>query len=303
MKLKLMISRFTLIVFLISTFVYCQTNDNKSNQEKSASKVIYAGTRSSSYGIRPFPVVAEWDNALKKMSSYYEGSAPTAVWIVGEMAKDAGCKLFFPSEGKSYNDIVFSEEDKHEPFLDYFDEAGIKVFLQVESGKADMLTIMDLVLNRYKHHPCVIGFGVDVEWYKENENPGWGMKVSDALAEEWENKVKSFNKDYILFLKHWERDWMPPKYRGDILFISDSQEHADLNAMLDEFQNYWADYFKPNTVGFQIGYRADKQIWEKYTNPPCDLGKLIVKDVEQNCGVFWVDFTLRDVKLIPEKEK
>jgi hypothetical protein len=286
-----------LILFLFSTVNYCQSNDSKLKQEKSTSKVTYAGVRSSSYGIKPFPAEGEWGNALKTMSSYYEDSMPTAVWIVGELSKENGCRLFFPSE-KKYSNIIFSETDKHEPFLNYFDKVGIKVFLQVEPGNADISTLIELVLERYKHHPCGIGFGVDVEWYRESENPGWGKKASDVEAELWEKKVKSFNQDYVLFLKHWDRTWMPPQYRGDILFISDSQGHADLNAMVNEFAKYWADYFKPNTVGFQIGYRDDKKTWEKFDNPPADLGKLIVKDVEQNCGVFWVDFTLRDVKLI-----
>jgi hypothetical protein len=288
-----------LITFFYST-IYCQSDCTNTCDKNCDSKVIYAGVRSSSYGIKPFPTEKEWANALKKMSSYYPGSTPTAIWIVGVMGKDNSSKLSFPSDGKEYKNIIFDEIDKHEPFLNYFDKAGIKVFLQVESANADMCTLMDLVLNRYKHHPCVIGFGVDVEWYCVSEKPNSGVEITDETAELWEKKVKSFNPNYRLFLKHWDHKWMPPKYRGDILFVTDSQGHADLNAMVDEFSNSWANFFKPNPVGFQIGYKEDKKIWEKFSNPPRELGKLIVEKVKQNCGVFWVDFSLRDVNLLSE---
>lgn len=260
-----------------------------------AARVIYAGARSSSYGIKPFPEPQEWQNAIETMNGYFEGSTPCAIWIVGEFKGPNECHLFFPSDGSNYTNIQFNDEDKHERYLSYFDKAGIKVFLQVEPANADMNTLIDLVLDRYKHHECVIGFGVDVEWYRESENPEWGVKVEDDIARAWEEKVKSHNNNYRLFLKHWDRDWMPKKYRGDIIFIDDSQILENLKALIDEFVEYWADFFKPNTVCFQIGYKADKSWWQELNNPPKDIGDAIKERIEQNFGVFWVDFTLRDV--------
>jgi len=260
-----------------------------------ARKVVFAGVRSSNYGIDPFPEPSGWDLAIKTMSGYFEGSTPCAIWIVGEFRGPKECHLFFPPEGKNYLNVYFHDSDKHERYLTYFDQAGIKVFLQVEPANADVLTLIDLVLNRYKHHECIIGFGIDVEWYREFENPKWGVKVDDDLAKEWEAKVKSHNADYRLFLKHWDRDWMPKKYRGDIVFVDDSQILKNLEEMVDEFADYWADFFKPNTVLFQIGYKSDKPWWQKLDNPPRDIGEAIAKRVDQECGIFWVDFTLRDV--------
>jgi hypothetical protein len=289
-----------LLIIMSGTTIYCQKDSVQSQDKSGNANVIYAGVRSSSYGVKPFPTEKEWTNALQKMGSYYPGSTPTAIWIVGVMGKDNSCKLSFPSDGKEYKNIIFDEIDKHEPFLNYFDKAGIKVFLQVESANADMLTLMELILNRYKHHPCVIGFGVDVEWYRVSEKPNSGVEITDETAELWEKKVKSFNPNYRLFLKHWDHRWMPPKYRGDIIFVDDSQGYADLDSMVNEFANVWANFFKPNPVGFQIGYEEDKKIWEKFSNPPRELGKLIMEKIGQSCGVFWVDFTLRDVNLLSE---
>ena len=288
------------LMFLIFSVVSSGQKENvpdTESEQSSLSKVAYAGVRSSSYGIKPFPNCEEWKNAMLTMSSYFEGSSPGAVWIVGELADRQGCRLFFPSDGKSYDHIIFTQEDVHETYLTCFDQTEIKVFLQVEPGNADVETLIDLVLDRYKHHPSVIGFGIDVEWHRESEKRGWGIPVKDNEAKAWEQRVRLHNSDYKLFLKHWDRNWMPPTYHGDIIFISDSQELASLDVMVDEFSNYWADYFRPNPVYFQIGYRSDRPWWEKFDTPPRTIGDAIIKEVEQETGIFWVDFTLREVLL------
>jgi len=282
------------IVLIIFTFVLSCFGQEKS-QMTNGSKVRYAGVRSSSYGIRPFPDQAGWQEAMQAMSSYFKGSTPCAIWIVGELSKQHGCRLFFPGDDKKITNVVFKEEDIHEPYLTYFDNTDIKVFLQVEPGNASVDTLIDLVLNRYKHHPCVIGFGIDVEWHGKGEKRGWGIPVTDRQASGWENKVKNYNPDYQLFLKHWDRDWMPPTYRGDIIFVSDSQQLNSLEEMVTEFSEYWADFFRPNPVYFQIGYGSDRKWWKNFETPPRTVGDSIAYKVEQETGIFWVDFTLREV--------
>jgi hypothetical protein len=258
-------------------------------------QTVFAGVRSSNYGIKPFPEPPGWQNAIRKMTSYFEGTTPCAIWIVGELARPRDCHLFFPGDGKQYPHIVFDPVDKHEKFLNYFDRAGIKVFLQVEPANAEMNTLIDLVLGRYKHHPCVIGFGVDVEWNREADKPGWGIKVDDETARRWEARVKSHNPGYRLFLKHWDVRWMPPTYRGEIIFVDDGQEFKNFDEMLDKFPNVWAKAFYPNTVIFQIGYNTDKSWWSKFPAPPKALGDSLRKRVRQNLGIIWVDFSLKAV--------
>jgi hypothetical protein len=259
-------------------------------------KVVWAGVRSSQYGIKPFPAPEGWLKAMRKMESYFPGSSPAAIWIVGQMAGDrANMRLFFPSEGKQVPHVEFEPVDHHEAFLDAFDKAGIKVFLQVEPADADMETLIDLVLGRYKHHPCVIGFGVDVEWFRVAARPGTGTEVDDATAKKWEARVKSHNPAYQLFLKHWDIKWMPPAYRGDIVFVDDSQIFKTMEEMVNEFTSGWAPAFYPNTVVFQIGYGPDKPWWSKLHTPPKELGNAIRKGVKQDMGIIWVDFSLRDV--------
>lgn len=266
-------------------------------------KVLFAGVRSSNYGIKPFPPPAGWLEAIKTMNGYFEGSTPCGIWIVGELSRPKDCRLFFPGDGKEYPHVQFDPVDKHEEFLSAFDKAGIKVFLQVEPANADMLTLIDLVLGRYKNHDCVIGFGVDVEWHREADNPEWGVKVDDAMAQQWDARVKSHNPKYRLFLKHWDNRWMPPKYRGDIIFVDDSQIFEEFNAMVEEFVNEWANYFYPNAVFFQIGYPSDRPWWKQLNNPPKTIGDAIHSRIKQDCGIFWVDFTLREVLPTAEDKK
>ena len=256
-------------------------------------RVALAGARSSHYGIRPFPGPEEWVRALRDVSGRFEGSVPTAIWIVGGLHERKGCRLEFPGEG-AHPGIAFLDHDKHAPYLDAFDRAGIRVFLQVEPGLADPDTLIDLVLSRYRHHPSVAGFGVDVEWYRESEVPGWGTKVDDETARRWEARVKAHRPEYRLFLKHWDPRWMPPRHRGDILFVDDSQELAGLDAMREEFAA-WGKAFAPNPVVFQVGYRSDRPWWGALADPVVDIGRAVCARIAQDCGVAWVDFTLREV--------
>lgn len=290
-----------LVILLIAGCRIFIPRHYKLDESRAVRNVKYAGVRSSHYGIKPFPSPEEWAKAMFTMRDYYWGSIPCAIWIVGRFDRPRACLLEFPSDGNEYENIGFLDYDKHEPYLNHFDKAGIKVFLQVEPANADMITLIDLVLERYKHHECVAGFGVDVEWYKEADNPEWGVPVDDISALRWEESVKSHNPDYRIFLKHWDRNWMPPRYRGDIIFVDDSQMFENFDHLTKEFIEYWAAYFAPNMVFFQIGYPRDRAIWSKLRVPPEILGKLLAQNITQECGVFWVDFTLREVMpfLIP----
>ena len=256
--------------------------------------VKYAGVRSSAYGIKPFPEPQEWIKAISTMAGYFEGSTPCAIWIVGHLSRPRGCRLDFPSEGKSFPNVEFLDVEKHERFLSAFDAAGIKVFLQVEPANADMKTLIDLVLGRYRSHPCVIGFGVDVEWNKEADFPERGEKITDDVARQWEAWVKTHDPIYRLFIKHWDQFWMPPNYRGDIVFVDDSQIFKGFDEMASEFEA-WGKAFHPNPVLFQIGYNTDKPWWEKIAAAPKAMGEAIARRIAQDCGIIWVDFSLRDV--------
>ncbi len=261
--------------------------------------IRFAGARSSAYGIRPFPSPGGWADALKTMAGYFPGSTPVGIWIVGRLhgaTKGMAAEFPRPEDGKDYGPLItFSETDKHEPFLNQFDAGGIQVFLQIEPGFADVDTAMNLVLNRYKHHSSVAGFGIDVEWFRNAKTDSPNAVVTDALAREWEARVKSHNPKYRLFIKHFRKEDLSPTYRGDIVFVDDSQQFDSLERFLAEYKEF-ADFFYPNTVMFQIGYHADKVWWKDVAAPiPKTMGEKLAAQTRQDCGVVWVDFTLRDI--------
>jgi hypothetical protein len=304
-RMKFRVRTYAILVLVVGTTTFSMQRPASALTEEAGikpGKVVFAGVRSSSYGIEPFPDPSSWKKAIDAMTAYFKASSPCAIWIVGVMAETPKfTHLEFPNEGKTYPNIEFEDADKHEPYLSYFDQAGIKVFLQVEPANADMITLIDLVLGRYKKHPCVIGFGVDVEWNKEADNPEWGVKVDDATAEQWETRVKSHNPKYRVFLKHWDIGWMPPTYRGDIIFVDDGQEFKNFEEMLDTFPNVWAKTFYPNTVFFQVGYDSDKPWWSKLPTPPKTIGDALKKKIPQDLGIIWVDFSLREVLPLSEQ--
>ncbi len=261
-----------------------------------SSSIIRAGLRSSSYGINPFPESGWWVNVTNDMASRFIGASPSIIWILGYTTND-GCYLGFPNPnpGTTYSKIFFSSKDKHESYLDVFDSSGVKVWLQIEPGFADIETVIDLVFTKYGHHSCIIGFGVDVEWYKTSEaNDYEGEAVTDAESVAWSAKLKSYNQNYLLFTKHWLQSKMPPTFREDMVFVDDSQIFPNLNSMVQEFSE-WASAFTPAKVAFQFGYDADKTWWSKLTDPPKQIGDAILSKCSNVSDLYWVDFNAYDI--------
>jgi len=263
---------------------------------------LRAGLRSSSYGPQaPFPDSTYWIDTSQAMAALFPASGPALVWIVGEINSDGStgmAMLSFPApmdQATTYTNILFSGVDRNEAYLSAFDKNGIKVWLQVEPGDADLPALIDLVLQRYGSHPCVIGFGVDVEWYKWNhDNSPEGAAVTDTEAKAWSERVRSHNPNYQLFLKHWLTEKMPPTYRTGIMFLDDSQQFSDLAGMVDEFKQ-WGSTFAPSPVGFQYGYEADQTWWGQLANPPQAIGQELIRNIPNVTDLYWVDFTMEQI--------
>jgi hypothetical protein len=261
-----------------------------------AAQELRAGLRSSPYGISPFPSPPWWTDSTLDMASRFSGSTPAVIWIVGEVLFPVDCGLSFPNPtpGTTYPNVVFkSGGDQNEAYLDAFDQAGIKVWLQVEPGNADVGTLIDLVMTQYSHHPSVVGFGVDVEWYK-NKKFRNGKAVTDAEASAWVAKVRSYDPADLLFTKHWLAEKMPPTYRTGMVFVDDSQGFRSLDAMANEFAA-WGQAFAPAPVGFQFGYARDRKWWSKLADPPRALGDAIRARVPNTSDLIWVDFTAYEI--------
>lgn len=284
----------------------CSNAANSAEYSAGKGDVEWAGCRSSEYGIDPFPSASKWVSYVNKMSGYYEGSNGALIWIVGTIREDkkdkthSYCHLNFPRPNASPEtlDILYSDEDENEAALTAFDKAGFSVWLQVEPGSADIEALAKVVMEKYKSHPCVKGFGVDVEWHNPYGTRGYGTKLSDSEAKKIDEAVKAVNPNYSVFVKHWDSRWLPPTYRSDMIFVNDSQQFKSLEEMQEDFQG-WANLYAPNGVMFQIGYEDDRDLWEpSFKLPARDLGAYLIDGLEKNGqkrGIIWVDFTLTDV--------
>lgn len=251
-----------------------------------------AGFRFSTYGPPRNPGPEYWLSVGQRMAAKFPDSHPEAIWIIGNFQGKGKTYLSFQAKSDDPN-ILSGYVDMNTAPLDLFDQNGVKVWLQVEPGDADMLTLIDLVLNQYKHHPSVIGFGVDVEWYK-SDGSALGTPVTDEEAEAWVKAIRAHNPEYRLFLKHWEKDWMPPTVRDGIVFINDSQQFTSFEHMDEEFAE-WGAHFAPAGVGYQYGYPADRGWWSALEDPAAEIGQAILAKSPNTVSLFWVDFTVLDV--------
>jgi predicted ester cyclase len=175
--------------------------------------------------------------------------------------------------------VNWDDVDLFESTFNAFDAAGIKVWLQVEPASCDVPMLIDLLYQQYGHHPSVIGFGVDDEWYRK-EISRLGKPITDAEATAWVAQVRSYDPNDLVLVKHWLTEKMPPTYRDGLVFVDDSQGHGSLANMVKEFE-VWGDTFAPAPVGFQFGYVSDKKWWSALADPPRDIGNaLLSRDPE-----------------------
>ena len=264
------------------------------------SPVRWAGIRVSSYGIRGsfgednFPTPQEMASYSGKVASCYEGSTGACILIVGTVSERTwDCRLAFPLSHE-IDRVTGREDDFYEAYLDAYDKAGYDVWLQVEPGEADLVDLAKEVLNRYKHHKSVKGFGIDVEWHKTAGTNGYGVKLTDEEAARVLAAVREVNPEYTLFVKHWDSGWLPDAADG-LIFVNDSQQFRSLDQMKDEFSG-WAFLYEPCPVMVQIGYDADRRVWGKMENPILELGTALQNECTygNDLGIIWVDFTLKE---------
>ncbi|WP_127125177.1 hypothetical protein [Pseudoflavitalea rhizosphaerae] len=225
-------------------------------------------------------------NVIFNVQNKFPGSAPWATWAVGDLSRIT----------PAYPGI---SDATHEAWLYYMDRLGVRVFLEVFPFKSnpkkgitetDIPAEMESWLKKFKHHRCVVGMGIELEYFG---------KATDSAVAVWDAKLKSIKSSYRLFLRHYNADYMPPTYRGrgDLIFINDASE-GKLEELNKSFSD-WANRFAPTACAFQLGYPADEDGmngsaelgWWRLTDPVKDWGDSIlplIKDPNQELGFIWV---------------
>jgi hypothetical protein len=251
-----------------------------------------AGIRSSTYGRPNDPGPGYWARTGTEIAAKFPGAKPEAIWIVSRL-KGRGTEMSFPVPPGGDPLITGMSEDLSEPVLQLFDKLGYRVWLQTEPGWAPVDKAFHVMLDRYGHHACVIGVGVDIEWHRSN-NPDLGDPVTDEMARTWLAAARSHNPAYRMFLKHFREDVMPPTARDGILFVDDSQIFKSSDDMIQEFAK-WGRTFAPAPVGFQYGYPSDRPWWSLMKDPVKEIGDRILAATPNTEALIWVDFSVQDV--------
>jgi hypothetical protein len=256
---------------------------------------LYAGFRGSK--IYPNNTPAYWANVGDAMTKNFTTSStkpiPAAVWITSFYGDAGNIYATFPSGGTALPHVSFTSADYNEVFLTEFDKRGTHVWLQIEPGAASVDSLIDIVLTRYKNHRCVAGFGIDVEWL-DQQLDSYGRPVTDVEAARWEKKVRGYDSSYTLFLKHFMKNRMPATYRGNIMFVDDSQQFTGFNNCISDFKA-WGQAFAPSKVAFQFGYPDDRYWWSTLSNPPQTIGNALLSSIPNTAALVWVDFTITEV--------
>jgi hypothetical protein len=286
---------------------------DKSHKQDNKELVYYAGLRRSNYGLKKKNQDdLWWSMRAREFAASIPKVTPVKPVIIqivaGYLSKDGTTKFEFEKPenyiGSTKNMTFRSNGLDHEQALTTYDEQGIKAIIQIEPGNADVLACLDIAQLTFGHHPCIIGYGIDAEWYfaKESKN-NTGLPVSDEDVKKWVNKVVSFDPNYTLFLKHWDPAHMPSTYRHpNLWFLSDSQDFQNLEQMMEDFR-IWGNRHNNHVVGYQYGYKKDRKWWKKMKRPPVEISQAILRDISNTQFLFWVDFTADAVTFGQEKSR
>ncbi|MCL1809754.1 MAG: hypothetical protein FWG42_08365, partial [Clostridiales bacterium] len=279
--------------------------------------------------------IAQWQNLADQLEGMFPSVPTEHIWIAGMLSGGitsgtGGVRVnvdfnSIATDGKyappGYAPLTLAEwrdqhidfamsgtgRPTHEEFLTYYDSVGTKVWLQVENGYADMITLIDIYKDIFKvnQHPSVLGFAVDVEWYFGVEED-MGIPVPNAKAKEWNEHIyKTWGPAYGLLLKHYTTSYLPYTYRGGepglsnrVVFCNDSQGSTTVASYMQGFQDFAAMY-PDNKIVDQVGYAPDRAWFMALTDPVVKsksvmLAESALASPTQEKGIVWVQGTFND---------
>ncbi len=129
------------------------------------------------------------------------GGINSIIDLVVILARADGTYAEYPSTVADRNE----SKDLVEPMLEALDESGYHCILSIQPLTTNITDLINEILSRYSHHPCILGVGLDAEW-KGPVQPG---SVSDAEAESYIDTIQHFQGSYQLFLVHYDISMLP----------------------------------------------------------------------------------------------
>ncbi|MCX6796203.1 MAG: hypothetical protein NTW06_01770, partial [Candidatus Falkowbacteria bacterium] len=244
---------------------------------------------------------AYWVSVAQQMATKF-GSRGGGLYTVGYI--DVNDTIRLPNElssvvsGMSYVKIDSAgNQASPETMLTAFDAAGLDIILAVEPGRANVVQLATAILNKYKNHPSVKGFGVDNEWYMSENNV---MSASTATA--LRNAVTAVNPNYKTAIKHYDSSKLP-KGIASITYLTDTCGFSSRTTAVSDYVS-WANTFAGSEIGYQFGYdkmecgTPDDSLWWKPMGTGGDPALLLTQDIKAKVpaaniySVYWADFTI-----------
>jgi hypothetical protein len=186
----------------------------------------------------------EWSAAARR----YGGENGVIDIVVAQAHENKLVYVPFPFEKKGYI-YSYNQTDKVEPYLNRFDEDGLKVILSVQPNGAEVSDLINIVLLRYGHHKSVIGVNVDLEW-KFTGNPN---HASNEERDLWLKTIQGYNPEYKLFLTYFKNHTYFPDDKKDVIILFDG-ERATQGEILKKYGEL-ATHF--TSVGLYTGYSSN----------------------------------------------
>jgi hypothetical protein len=168
--------------------------------------------------------------------------------VVAQAHENELTYLPFPFE-KTENIYSYSQTDQVEPYLEKFDEDGLKVILSIQPNSADVADLIDIILTRYGHHESIIGVNVDMEW-KLTGNP---YHVSNEERDLWLNRTQKYNPEFKLFLTYFKDYTYFPDDSENLVILYDG-EKATQTVLMKEYEKLASHY---TSVGIYTGYPSN----------------------------------------------
>jgi hypothetical protein len=269
-----------------------------------------AGWRSSYYGTQgnghgqtdPAYFVCVSQSEANK----YPGSKAGGIYVLGGIGTSETNMPFSKPPGSANIANVFYDTTgdwgpNPEPFLNAFDAAGMEIILQVEPGKADISQLATMILNNFKNHPCIVGFGVDVEWWNSSGNSN-SNPIPVSIVNSLVNAVHAINPLYKVVIKHYDSSVLPSGISG-VTYLLDGCGYNNFSEAVLDYVNWAQTFSSPNTdIGYQMLYVSiggdclpnDHNWWGSLNNPEVQLISAVYASVptaKVYCS-YIVDFSL-----------
>ncbi|OUM64988.1 hypothetical protein PIROE2DRAFT_8051, partial [Piromyces sp. E2] len=266
----------------------------------SASSIKYVGFNytpkniKESFGKIPDPAtIVKYVNIMKNK---VEEEAKAVLFVtVGELVKNKICAFNFPKPKNVENlsNVSYGKEDMFENLLSKCDEEKINVWLVVEPGDNDLIKLSNIVIEKYKKHKSVKGFGADLNlWYSTTNESG--KVLTDQEAKDVVTNLRNTNRRYTFLAKHRFEHHLPQYYDGGMIFVCNEQGYVRSSKMCIEAA-YWSSDFPYTKIIFESGHEKDENMWSK--NPLGVINEVFNcgNDYNDQIGFVWDDKSMKKV--------